>query len=429
MLTILTCRSSSIRPLAWADVKGVWCADMQEQFGLGSGLNLTSLRLDRDRRAVVHASDLESQAAALWVRAIDARQELAARLLQLMRHPTPGADVRRVAEFLGSRPAVADALAAEFFVQHGHEAVPMSQSELDGCGSTLGELEARLRRRLVVVNQCVFDALAHAKGVSKLADLEAALSTADGARAVVATPVAWSALTEEARAMARHVVEIMRDAGDTSCSVDLLDVVDYGERCFGDDGEEDEPAVRPCAVVDVADAEGDAVASRPPARLAVPLALFSLEAVHARFGGRCLVPDAHPSACCACREAALLEHLCRLRQPSWDRSMTAAEAPASPHQPAAVGKSMAAVDLLEWPAPAMHQALRAPKHKATPRPTSASLATRVLQVLARARAHGTEPLGGSADGVRADTLLAAEQARRELLLGRDHRGCFSCVAQ
>ena len=96
-------------------VKGVWVTNGKQDHNLGSGLNLYHMRLDRDRRAVVHSSDLESQAAALWVRAIDAE--------------TPGADVRRVAEFIspGERPRAVEAIALEFLQTMGHDAVPVAQ--------------------------------------------------------------------------------------------------------------------------------------------------------------------------------------------------------------------------------------------------------------------------------------------------------------
>ena len=91
-------------------VKGIWIADLAED-GLGSGLNFRSMRLDRDRRAVLHLSDLESQAAAMWVRALDKRPELAATLYDLLAAPQPAADVRRVAEFLSisDRPTAVQA--------------------------------------------------------------------------------------------------------------------------------------------------------------------------------------------------------------------------------------------------------------------------------------------------------------------------------
>lgn len=147
-------------------VKGVWIADMRAEYNLGSGLNLTHLCLDRDRRAVVHASDLESQSAALWVRAIGTRPRLAARVLELMQQPMPGADVRRVSEFLGGKAGVADAIASAWFAQHGGDAVPIAQGDLALlCGpSGLGDLaalEKRLGRRLVLVSQQVLDVLGH----------------------------------------------------------------------------------------------------------------------------------------------------------------------------------------------------------------------------------------------------------------------------
>ena len=77
----------------------MWIADLREE-GLASGLNFRQMRLDRDRRAVLHQSDLESQAAAMWVRAIDARPALASKLYALLDRPTPPSDVRRTCEFL-----------------------------------------------------------------------------------------------------------------------------------------------------------------------------------------------------------------------------------------------------------------------------------------------------------------------------------------
>ena len=110
-------------------VKGVWVTNGKQDHNLGSGLNLFHMRLDRDRRTVVHSSDLESQAAALWVRAIDARPELVQRLYKLLATETPGADVRRVAEFIspGERPRAVEAIALEFLQTMGHDAVPVAQ--------------------------------------------------------------------------------------------------------------------------------------------------------------------------------------------------------------------------------------------------------------------------------------------------------------
>jgi hypothetical protein len=67
---------------------------------------------------------------------------LAQHVLTLMQQPTPGADVRRVAEFMSGQTAVADALALEWFGMHGDDAVPMSQTEASRLSGSLYELEA-----------------------------------------------------------------------------------------------------------------------------------------------------------------------------------------------------------------------------------------------------------------------------------------------
>ena len=41
-------------------VKGIWVNDFSKE-GLHAGADMTSLRLDRDRRAIVHRSDIEHQ--------------------------------------------------------------------------------------------------------------------------------------------------------------------------------------------------------------------------------------------------------------------------------------------------------------------------------------------------------------------------------
>jgi hypothetical protein len=63
-------------------VKGIWISD-QSRDGLRSGLDLREIRLDRDRRAVAHPSDVEHQASSLWVRAVEDRPELASKLCHL----------------------------------------------------------------------------------------------------------------------------------------------------------------------------------------------------------------------------------------------------------------------------------------------------------------------------------------------------------
>ena len=110
-------------------VKGVWISDLRAD-GLGSGLNFRTMRLDRDRRSITHMSDLESQAAAMWVRAIDARPELSRRLYALLDAPSPPSDVRRVCEFFqaSERPTFVAAMEAEFFRHRGEGALPLEHA-------------------------------------------------------------------------------------------------------------------------------------------------------------------------------------------------------------------------------------------------------------------------------------------------------------
>ena len=315
-------------------VKGIWIADMQSEYSLGSGLNLRHLRLDRDRRAVVHASDLESQAAALWVRAIHARPPLAKYALELMRQPLPGADVRRVAEFLGpAHGLVADAIASEWHGLYGGDAIPVAQSELSRLSGSLYQLEQRLGKRLVVVNQQVLDVLGHASSVKSLEEeLEMLAASESRRKQLQPTAVAWASLPESARQVARRVEAVLKAAapGGTGASlssafdVSRLAIWDYGEGEFGKEEDEDEDQegeskeVRTKGTGDAASSSSPSAAAAAaamalPKKARVPLALFSIEAVHTRLGG-CLRPKEAGSGGgggCCCREVMLLRRVCR----------------------------------------------------------------------------------------------------------------------
>ena len=294
-------------------VKGIWIADMAKEYALGSGLNLTHLRLDRDRRAVVHASDLESQAAALWVRAIEARPSLASRVLELMSAPSPGADVRKVAEFLSGKRAVADLIASEWFEQHGGDALPVAQGDASKAGFSISALEARLNKRLVVVNASLLEVLAQASSVSSIKALEDELLERE-AKQDAPKPVAWASLSEDARRVAHNVASILQQAGDEGFEVGLLDVLDYGEKDpFGEARQRKNAAAAfdlsasPAASPPPA-AEAPAAASAAKSRIAVPLACFDLDLVHEKLGG-----SGRPRPLSKCREAFLVKIVCRER--------------------------------------------------------------------------------------------------------------------
>lgn len=299
-------------------VKGIWIADLCNEHGLSSGLNLKHLRLDRDRRAVVHTSDLESQAAALWVRAIDAKPQLAQRLYRILESDEPGADVRKVGSFLSSRPQAVEALAAEFFAAHGADAVPVSTSSAAGdMSAALRVLDSKLDRRIVLVSRALHEVLGQASGVTSLDDLRKA--SEDGSSALDVQKdgaersglVAWGQLDEEAKGVARFASRVVRAAGDPTFEVGLIDIVEE---------------VRQRSRLETSAPAREL--SSPRVRL--PFAGFCLEAVHSLQGRQCFMSDGlggllknddvaaglapgTDGTRCYCREALMIQRICRAR--------------------------------------------------------------------------------------------------------------------
>jgi len=248
------------------------------------------------------------------VRAIDARPELAQRLYRLLASEAPGADVRRVAEFLNAkeRPTAVDAIAQEFLLSMGPEAVPVAQGT---CLQLISDLERKLQRRVVVVGSQLLSVLQHSSRVASLEDLQAQEAAAAQAAAVAreSTPMAWAALSEEARRIARTVASLVQQAGDDTFEVSCIDVID---------GEVDADVER-ATTIQKQEHMGStltrtleaAAVQRRPARLRVPLSSFDLQTAHKVTGG-CLTatPSGRPNGeGCACREVVLLKRICHSR--------------------------------------------------------------------------------------------------------------------
>ena len=163
-------------------VKGIWVADQRAE-GLRSGLDLRELRLDRDRRAILHASDVELQAAALWMRALSSGGSssvpLLPRFYEMLCQPEPPPEVRRAQEFLtGSANELAlEAIAAYFVETEGGNAVPVSAADASCRAGRLGEIESSLGRRAVVVNASLLALLGKSSAVPSLSALEAQAQT------------------------------------------------------------------------------------------------------------------------------------------------------------------------------------------------------------------------------------------------------------
>lgn len=210
-------------------VKGVWVASMLEQ-GVSAGLNFKHMRLDRDRRAIVKHDDLESQAAAMWVRAASSRPPLASRLYELLALPETPADVRRVPEFLGDeRKPLLQSLVDEFTSALGPDAVPVAPGEAGAASASFAEIERQLHRRVVVVSPALLALLQRSGDLPTIAQLEQQLKQGASVRAAAATakPVAWAALREDERQVLRRAADWLRCTGlDATFEVGLIDVVE-----------------------------------------------------------------------------------------------------------------------------------------------------------------------------------------------------------
>jgi hypothetical protein len=139
-------------------VKGIWIADHSKD-GLRTGVDLREIRLDRDRRSVAHPSDVEQQASALWVRAVEARPDLVQTLYEMLAEESPPPEVRHAAEYLQSDRYTncAQLVAQAFFGQHGTSALPLASGAVTH--NMLSEISTRLNSTAVVVNSALMAVL------------------------------------------------------------------------------------------------------------------------------------------------------------------------------------------------------------------------------------------------------------------------------
>lgn len=147
--------------------KGIYIADYSRD-GLRSGVDLREIRLDRDRRAVAHPSDIEHQASSLWVRAVEARPDLVSRLYVMLAEEAPPPEVKHAAEYLQGAAAV-DALAQIFLEQHGATALPVGPST--ATHSMLQDISTRLASKAVVCNGSLMAVLSRSTLVGNVEEM------------------------------------------------------------------------------------------------------------------------------------------------------------------------------------------------------------------------------------------------------------------
>ena len=177
-------------------VKGVWVSDLSED-GLASGVDLVHLKIDRDRRAVIHLSEIDHQISSMWVHAIQQRPDLVPYYYNLLEQ-NKTSDVRHANFYLSSEAAFL--IAQQFFVIHGAMTYPIPNSV---SAQRLSEIKQEIQEKLVLCNQSLIDVLYKSGAVDPL---ETILSRATKKYFVVP----YAALTQEEIDVLQHVEKLVQ---------------------------------------------------------------------------------------------------------------------------------------------------------------------------------------------------------------------------
>lgn len=178
-------------------VKGVWVSDLSKD-GLASGVDLVHLKIDRDRRAVIHLSEIDHQLSSMWVHAIEQRPDLISYYYSLLEENNTS-DVRHANFYLSDETAFL--VAQQFFAIHGSLTYPVPNSI---SAEKLNEIKQEIHQKLVLCNQSLFDVLCK----SGLVDpLETILSRSTIKKSVI---VPYADLTEEEIDILQHVEKLVQ---------------------------------------------------------------------------------------------------------------------------------------------------------------------------------------------------------------------------
>lgn len=108
-------------------VRQIWVADLSKDAGgMSAGVNLHRLKLDRDRRSVLHQSDMDHTLSAMWSRAITMYPSLAERYYSMLIDKGDNSCDTRHALFYMEDQSLAKQIAREFFKANGEGAYPLS---------------------------------------------------------------------------------------------------------------------------------------------------------------------------------------------------------------------------------------------------------------------------------------------------------------
>ena len=178
-------------------VKGVWVSDLSKD-GLASGVDFAHLKIDRDRRAVVHLSDIDHQVSSMWVHAIEQRPDLIPYYYSLLEKNNTS-DVRHANFYLTDESAFL--VAQQFFAIHGRMSYAVSNTVST---ELLDEIKREIHQKLVLCNEALTNIL-YKSGA--LEPLDSILSRASAKKTAL---VPYADLTQDEVYILKHVEKLVQ---------------------------------------------------------------------------------------------------------------------------------------------------------------------------------------------------------------------------
>ncbi|XP_062518650.1 uncharacterized protein LOC134193825 isoform X1 [Corticium candelabrum] len=201
-------------------VRGVWVTDMKTD-DLVAGVDFYRMRLDRDRRAVVHKSDIDHQVSSMWTEALEKKPEWASRYYRLL-HSGGSCDVRH-ASFYMQEATTASLVAKEFFKQNGQNALPLINTATN---DLLRKFTHDLKKQVVLCNQSLLEILIRS-GKVQTAD-----SLLDQHKVSQQVKIPLAKLSDDEMGVLRHVQDLVNivDPNFNLSSVDIIETEDQDLR-------------------------------------------------------------------------------------------------------------------------------------------------------------------------------------------------------
>jgi len=199
-------------------VKGVWVSDLSKD-GLASGVDLIHLKIDRDRRAVIHLSEIDHQVSSMWVHAIEQRPDLISHYYSLLEENNTS-DVRHANFYLTDKSAFL--VAQQFFAIHGQMTYPVLNTV---SAEVLDEIKREIYQKLVLCNESLINALYKSGEVETL---DTILSGASTKKAVL---VPYADLSQDEINVLKHVEKLVQTCCPEFAMVSM-DISESARKCI-----------------------------------------------------------------------------------------------------------------------------------------------------------------------------------------------------